>query len=90
MRVSTHDTILAFDFWAVAKSDLQDIAQWVVGHSVYLTGKEQLHEDLQKLTAKTQPEWPSFSAKSQHLQEADNAVFLHLHHLVTPSMLQHF
>ena len=30
MQISTHDTILAFDFWAVAKSDLQDIAQWVV------------------------------------------------------------
>ena len=75
MQVSTHDTILAFDFWAVAKSDLQDI------DFVYLTGKEQLHEDLQKLTAKAQPDWPTFTAKSQHVQEADNVIFLHLYHL---------
>ena len=48
---------------------------------VYLTGKEQLPEDLQKLSAKAQPDWPTFTAKSQHVQEADNAIFLHLHHL---------
>ena len=49
--------------------------------SFYLTGKEQLHEDLQKLTEKTQPDWPSFNATSQHKIEADNAVFLHLYDL---------
>ena len=46
-----------------------------------MTGKEQLHEELQKLAAKTQPDWPTFNPKSQHAQEADNAIFLHLHHL---------
>ena len=48
---------------------------------VCLTGKEELPEELQKLTAKSQPDWPTFSAVTQHFQEADNAVFLHLHDL---------
>ena len=48
---------------------------------VYLTGKEQLPEELDKLIAKAQPDWPSFNPKSQHDQEADNAVFLYLHNL---------
>ena len=48
---------------------------------VHLTGKEQLPKAMEKLTAKAQPEWPSFTPKSQHVQEADNAIFLHLHQL---------